>query len=102
MGISDVRNQTGVNSHAQNTMQTLKVPEHSPSGDASNAPLWRVYLPGPGVLGARGGLLPRLLVHLLVVLFVSGARLLAGGGVVGDLVGRPHVIDCTELLGQSC
>lgn len=82
-------------------MQTQKVPEHGPGGDASDAPRSHVYLPSPGVLGAGGGLLPRLLVHLLVVLFVSGARLLAGGGVVGDLVGRPHVVDCTELLGQS-
>lgn len=61
----------------------------------------RLHLPRSGVLGTGGGLLARLLVHLLIVLLVCGTRLLAGGGVVGDLVGGPHVVDSTELLGQS-
>lgn len=63
--------------------------------------LSQLYLPSPGILSSRSGLLSSLLVHLLVIFFIGGARLLAWGGVVGDLVGRPHVIYCTKLLSES-
>lgn len=66
--------------------------------------LWAIYeltqtIPGSGIFSTRGGLLSCLLIHLLVIFFVCGSRLLARGGVVSDLVRRPHIIYGTKLLG---
>ena len=55
------------------------------------------HSPSSGVLCAGRGLVPRLLVHLLLV---AGGRVVAGGGVVGHLVRRPHVVHRPQLLGQ--
>lgn len=58
-----------------------------------------LYIPSSGILSTGGGLLSRLLIHLLVIFLVCGSRVLTWGWVVGDLVGRPHIINSTKLLG---
>lgn len=58
-------------------------------------------LHGPGVLRARGRLLARFLIDLLVVVFIRGVRFLTGGRVVRHLVGGADVVHGAQLLRQS-